>query len=163
MKKNYDFIWINLLTLVLGIIAFYSFDKKFEVFYAILATGISISIGYRHYKIENYKLFKELFTEFNEKYDTKFNNELSKIHNQYMVNPNYQLTENDNQLVIDYINLCAEEYLWYTKGRIDESVWKNWENGMKFYLNIEPIKKCFINEESQKDSYYGLFSRLNIT
>ena len=65
------------------------------------------------YKSDNDKIFKELFKEFNEKYDNKFNDGLEDIEIQYLKDNNFVLDSNQKKLVVDYLNLCAEEYLWY--------------------------------------------------
>ena len=162
MKKFIDIICINVLTLLIGLLSYYTLGKKTEVLTAIIVAGVSISYGVRQLKIENDKIFKELFTYYNKKYDEKFNDELSRIEQKTILNKDYELTEIETKLIIDYLNLCAEEYLWFQKGRIDNSVWLAWENGMKYYLKIEPIKKCFEKEKAQKNSYYGLFEKLKI-
>lgn len=161
LKRYSDLYLINILTIISGII-FYCFDRKPEIPIAIFATGISISFGFRQYKIENDKMFKELFQSFNEKYDLKFNNKLNKIEQKTKEDLNYELNKKQIALIMDYLNLCAEEYLWYTKGRIDETVWKSWEKGMKFYINIKSIKKVVETQKAQKDSFYGLFEKLKI-
>jgi hypothetical protein len=159
MKKYADIIIINFITLTVGVCIFYFFDKV-EVLAAIIATGISLSLGMRHYKTENDKLFKELFTEFNTKYDDKFNDKLQEIITQSETNENFELTLLDEQLIVDYLNFCSEEYLWKTKGRISNEVWNAWENGMVYYLNNPIINKVVIKQKGQKDSYYGLFSKI---
>ena len=162
MKKYKDIIIINLLMLLIGVFFYQLLGKKTEVLTAFFVTGISISFGIRQNKIENDRMFKELFTNFNDKYDKKFNNCLNQIENKTKNNSDYKLTNEEEELVIDYLNLCAEEYLWFSKGRIDDKVWEAWENGIKHYLQIGPINKCVIREIDQKDSYYGLFDRLKL-
>ena len=161
LRRYLDLYLINFITIVSGII-FYLIDKKPEIPIAIFATGISISFGFRQYKIEDDKIFKELFMMFNEKYDKKFNNYLNKIERKYRKDSNYVLSEKEITIIIDYLNFCAEEYLWYSKGRIDESVGSSWEKGMKYYLKIDPIKRIVETQNSQKDSYYGLFEKLKL-
>jgi len=63
--------------------------------------------------------------------------------------------------VIDYLNFCSEEYLWYTKGRIPDMVWTSWENGMIYFFNLPPINGIIISQNSQKTSYYGLFDKIS--
>lgn len=48
--------------------------------------------------------------------------------------------------------------MWVQKGGLSYDIWKNWENGILFHLEKEPIRKVF-QEERQfwKSSYYGLF------
>ena len=78
--KGYsDLIFINLFTLIIGLILFYCLGNKIEIIGAVLATGISLSFGVRQYKMENDKMFKELFENFNSRYDIKFNNKLNEI------------------------------------------------------------------------------------
>jgi hypothetical protein len=160
MKKNLDIVVINLLTVILGIIFYLCFGYKVEILAAIIAIGISLSLGLRQYEMENDRIFKELFIAFNEKYDTKFNGRLNEIDEKYKKENDYALTSIEISLVIDYFNLCAEEYLWYTKKRIPKIVWNSWENGMVYYLNIKPINDILIMEKNQPDSYYGLFSKI---
>ncbi|APY09531.1 hypothetical protein BWZ20_15005 [Winogradskyella sp. J14-2] len=155
-----DIILINLIAMLLGIGLFYLTKEKVEVLGAVIATGISLSLGIRQYKTENDKLFKELFTEFNAKYDLKFNDMLEEIVDKSELDKNFKLSSNEEKLIIDYLNFCAEEYLWKTKERIPKSVWKSWENGMLYYLNNPIINNIVSEQKLQKDSYYGLFEKL---
>lgn len=162
MKNYWDIIIINLTSILLALWTYYYFDGKPEMPIAILATGISASFGIRQYKIENDKMFKELFQAFNEKYDVKFNNALNLIVDKHQANDHYELDGDEKTLLIDYVNLCAEEYLWYKKGRIDADVWFAWEHGMRYYFKLKPISVCIEKEKTQKESYYGLFEKLNL-
>ena len=157
--RNQDLILINFLTLGAILISYYFTDLRIEILGAILATGISLSLGVRQYKTENDKIFKELFQEFNSKYDIKFNNKLNQIDTLIKSNKEVKLDENDVILVIDYLNFCSEEYLWYTKGRIPDMVWTSWENGMIYFFNLPPINDIILSQNSQKTSYYGLFDK----
>ena len=162
IKKHPDLIFINGISIIISLVIYFQFGKKPEISIAIIATGISITFGLRQYNIENDKMFKELFSSFNQKYDEKFNDTLNDIEYKTKENKNYKLTISESKLLNDYLNLCAEEYLWFSKGRIDNSVWQSWENGMKYYLNIPSIKGFVKEQELQKDSYYGLFEKLKL-
>jgi hypothetical protein len=155
-------LYIIVLTSLSGIAVFYFFGRKFELLITIFGVGISIAFSLRQYRIENDKMFKELFIMYNDKYDNKFNNCLNKIDEEVLKNPHYELCEKQKLVVIDYLNLCSEEYLWYKKGRIDKLAWNSWEKGMKYYLNISAIKNFIQNEKKQKDSYYGIFEYLKL-
>ncbi len=148
------------MAIIIAIFLYYLLKEKPEIPLAIIATGISISFGIRQSMIENDKIFKELFISFNQKYDDKFNSFLIEIVTKSREIEQYKLTRDEIKLVIDYLNFCAEEYLWYSKGRIDESVWQSWENGMKYYLCNPSIFPLVVKEKKQKDSYYGLFEKL---
>jgi hypothetical protein len=56
----------------------------------------------------------------------------------------------------DYFNLCSEEYLYYLKGFIYPEVWKAWCNGMEYFLQDKRIGDCWVKEEKNAASYYGL-------
>lgn len=162
MKKYNDIFLINLTAIGIAMLIYYILKEKSEIPIAIIATGISISFGIRQSKIENDKIFKELFISFNQKYDEKFNNSLNEIVAKNIENREYKLIPIEVKVVIDYLNFCAEEYLWYSKGRIDESVWQSWENGMRYYLSNPSILPFVVKEKKQKDSYYGLFEKLKL-
>lgn len=151
MKKYSDIIFINLIYLVIGIALFYFLDKQIEILVAVIATGISLALGIRQYKTENDKLFKQLFQEFNTEYDTKFRKKLSEIRKQNKIE--------DTDIVIDYFNFCAQEYLWKTKGRIPDNVWNSWEQGIVFFISNPLIEEIFIGEKEQRNSYYGWHER----
>jgi len=159
-KSYSDLILINLFTLIIGLLLFIYFGNKTEIIGAVLATGISLSFGVRQYKMENDKMFKELFENFNSRYDIKFNNKLNEIDATYKIDKNLVIEGNDRLLVIDYLNFCSEEYLWYNKRRIPENVWQSWENGMLYFLNLKPINQVVQTQNKQKNSYYGLFEKL---
>lgn len=160
MKKYWDIILINLLFLIFALLIYNFIGHKVEVLGAFIAIGISLSLGIRSYKSDNDKIFKELFKEFNEKYANKFNDGLEDIENQYMKDNNFVLDADKRKLVVDYLNRCAEEYLWYELERIPEKVWRSWENGMVYYLNIKPINIIVQEENKKSDSYYGLFKKI---
>ena len=129
-----------------------------------LALLISFVFYLQKHKLEELKLFTELFREFNERYD-KLNSKLNKI----IAKENLTLEEIDNKsdddvisrdVLFDYFNLCAEEYLYYKKGYILPEVWEYWENGMERFFNDPRIKKLWeednINSDgSSNNSYYG--------
>jgi hypothetical protein len=168
MKKfrKYFIRYIDILIiLITGIITYWiycHYRENIEVPIAFFGVGISIAFSLRQYRIENDKMFKELFVMYNDKYDRKFNNSLNKIVRKTKEDINYKLNKKEIPIITDYLNMCAEEYLWYTKGRIDPEAWKSWERGMKFYLFQTPIKRHIENEQVQKDSYYGIFEYLKI-
>ena len=89
------------------------------------------------------------------------NEDLSLIYNgefiQFARSP-----KTEKSVIIDYLNLCSEEYYWFKKGRIDLKVWESWKDGMKFYLTNENFKSTVEEQKQEKDSYYGLFEELKL-
>ncbi len=159
-KIYLDLIIIYVATLIIALTLFIFLGEKIEIIGAVLATGISLAFGFRQYTMENDKMFKELFGEFNRKYDSKFNDKLNKIDAFIKVGNQLVLEDSDKLIIIDYLNFCSEEYLWYSKGRIPEIVWNSWENGMIYFLNLKPINEVVLTQKKQKTSYYGLFEKL---
>lgn len=60
----------------------------------------------------------------------------------------------DKQVLFDYFNLCAEEYLYYKTGFIDEEVWASWLRGMGAFAKVEHIRSLW-QAELEAGSYYG--------
>lgn len=160
-KKNLYLLLINVITLILGMIL-YNLTRKIELAISLIAGGFTFAISLRQYEMENDRIFKELFTAFNLKYDEKFNNTLNKIDMQFKEKKEYTIDEEETKLIIDYLNLCAEEYLWFKKGRISDEVWIAWKAGMSYFLTLYPIIGIVKNESKMDISYYGLFKELEL-
>jgi len=92
---------------------------------ALGALGGFVGFLYASHR-EDTRLFMELFRSFNERYD-RLNEELSRI---AADDAAAELSVDDANRLMDYFNLCAEEYLFYTAGYIDEQVWQSWARGM---------------------------------
>lgn len=149
--------------LFIGVLVTFIFMENKEIddkiYYSIVGALITLYIGLTQYQLNNDKIFKELFNSFNQKYDEEFNdliNELSNNESKRVLN------QKEKALIIDYLNLSAEEYLWYKKGRIPKDVWTAWKNGIKANLKIDEVHEVASQEYNKfKNSYYGLFEELN--
>ncbi|HEY5534704.1 MAG TPA: hypothetical protein VIL99_07215 [Ignavibacteria bacterium] len=86
----------------------------------------------------------------------------------YLLKLNYPGTRKTYEdIIFDYLNLCAEEYFWEEQGLIIKEAWENWSKGIEYFLDnpiiIEVIKsekkKMEIidkkNEIEINDFYYG--------
>ena len=104
--------------------------------------------------LEERRFARELFAEFNRKYND-LNEALFDIHS----NPSPELSDKERKVLVDYFNLCAEEWLQYDEGHIRPSIWKSWNNGMKYYYREPKIRK-FWDAELESDSYYGFTNNL---
>lgn len=128
---------------------------------ALLATlGSIATIYYGSLKtqLDNDLLFKELFNSFNGRYDNQINNLINSLR----LEPR-DLLDDEKILVIDYFNLCAEEYLWMVKGRIPKDVWNAWKAGIKDNLQVPQVRELFMAEtrtNTGKASYYGLYDEV---
>jgi hypothetical protein len=96
-----------------------------SIILGLSALGVSWFYSHRTNKLEGDKMMKELFTEFNQRYD-KLNDSLVSIEKEGLTFED--LNEKKNKIyrqdVIDFFNPCAEEFYWNQKGRIDPKVWK---------------------------------------
>ncbi|NRB63981.1 MAG: hypothetical protein HRU40_13320 [Saprospiraceae bacterium] len=161
LKSNYFELFTILYIVFIVCWVYFDFEDKL----GILVTGIYLSILYFFQKqnLEELKTFKELFVEFNSRYDN-LNNKLNKISKKdegiddlYKIFPKNK----DRDTLDDYFNLCAEEYLFYKKGLIVKEVWTSWCKGMIYHLKNHIIWEYW--EEVQKEeSYYGLTTEIII-
>ena len=123
----------------------------------LMALVTTIFIGYLNFQQTQDRLFKDLFREFNERYD--------KLNDHFEVLKRYQgdfsiidIEQTHLKLVVDYLNLCAEEYFWFEKGRIDPQAWESWKAGMKTWADVPIVQIVFHNEMATwTSSYYRGF------
>jgi len=138
-----------LATVILAVLACDSVDWKLIV--TIIGAILSFVYFAQKQNLEELRLFKELFAEFNQRYD-RLNESLNRI---LLRDPEDELTAGELDVLNDYFNLCGEEYLFFRKGYIYPEVWKAWLNGMKIFYHDERIRELWL-EELETDSYYGL-------
>ena len=121
-----------------------------EVLLSSIGAVAGFSYFLYHQHLDETKLFKDLFIEFNVRYD-KLNDGLNTI----LVGPKEgELSESERELVFSYFNLCAEEYFFYKAGYIDQSVWQAWCRGMDIFFTHPRIRDLW-DADCRADSYYG--------
>jgi len=152
--------------LILLLIICYSYEKlSLELLGSALAGLIAIYISLEKQSMESDMVFKDLFNEFNNRYNSALNDIFNKMRLQSVIiekpegnKEGSELDEKEKLMIIDYFNLCAEEYLWYSKGRIPQKIWNAWEKGILENLNLKDVINLFEQETNttQKSiSYYG--------
>jgi hypothetical protein len=153
--KHFVFDWFALIAglLVVGLLALTWFlpNSRAENWKLLLTLwgGVLSSLYFiSKQKLEETRLFAELFQSFNRRYD-KMNEGLNEL----MENPDRELRPCDKDLLYDYFNLCAEEYLFYKRGYIYQEVWDAWKNGIRHYMSDPRIRELW-TEEKRSDSYY---------
>jgi len=141
-------------------ITYIIFDYNNNIFLGLLGTTATLYFGAIRYKIEDDKFFKDLFNEFNNKYDEEFNDLLNELRD----NADYELNVDQKNIIIDYLNLSAEEFLWRSKNRIPSDVWESWKSGIKNNLEISQVNEVYqteiLNSYGRK-SFYGLPEELD--
>lgn len=143
--------WIALL--VGGIAVYLAFvlggDDRAGLIGAAIAGALGFCYFVQQQKLAETQLFHNLFTTFNARYD-KLNGPLAEI-----AERQEPLTLDQRNSIVDYFNLCAEEYLFYSEGYIHRDVWRSWCRGMSWYLKRHPFRDIW-NAEVVTESFYGL-------
>lgn len=115
----------------------------------------TVYVGLLNYWLQRDKVMQDLFTAFNIRYD-RLNGDLLAIEK------GTYMDGDPDRVIMDYLNLCAEEYFWYTRGRIDSAIWRAWRNGMENWLQVPAIRAVAVRESKLRDSYYGLFDAVKV-
>lgn len=146
--------WIALLALFVGIVLCVCFggEQRIAASGAVVAAVLGFCYFVQQQKLAETQLFYELFTGFNARYDG-LNEDLKRITDENI--PAVSLLPEDEALIVDYFNLCAEECLFYQEGFIHQKAWQALCRGMLGYLRRHPFKDIW-NEEVKSDSFYGL-------
>ena len=144
--------WVVLIVALLAVIAvslIYKAGQRAAPIESILAAVLGLCYFTQQQRLAEIRWFKELFTEFNHRYDNLHTRlqEISK--------PEKPRSETDSETIIEYFNLCGEEYLFFKEGYIHPQVWTAWCSGMLWYFEREPFRTRWKDEEP-KNSYYGL-------
>ena len=140
---------------VLGIIWGFKWFEPEGAWSAILPVGSILTFFYflQKQQLKETRLMKELITDFNGRYGA-LNEELQSILKTGQEHPASMLTQNERKTLVDYFNLCAEEYLFYDLGYVEPRVWGAWGDGMNEYAKDWRIRELW-KREKQSDSYYG--------
>ncbi|NDP28241.1 MAG: hypothetical protein GZ087_12565 [Flavobacterium sp.] len=121
---------------------------------------ITLIYNYKNTQLANHKMHKELFTEFNKKYDT-LNGDLNYIcslSKGFFLE--FDMGEDSRRLqtvINDFFNLCAEEYYWSREKRIPKRVWKSWEKGMNDIYNQSEIIRHYWDEECKNEGHLSYY------
>jgi hypothetical protein len=147
-RRWYPWLFAVLCIAVVGGALLLGSQLRIEVVVSALggAGGVTAFLYTQH--LQETRLFTELFQSFNKRYD-----ELNERLNEIAVSAAAELGSNDRQVLMDYFNLCGEEYLYFSAGYIDRLVWSSWVNGMSFYAAI-PAIRTFWEQELKGGSYY---------
>lgn len=125
-------------------------EQPLQIALPIIGSLLSLFYFVQKQKLEELKVFREIFTECNSRYD-EVNESLAEI----VESEGKCLSSVEKQILVDYFNLCGEEYLYYRHGIIDPTVWEAWANGMRAILEAPRITEHWKKEKST-GSYYGL-------
>lgn len=149
-RSRYPWVFFALAALANTCIYFFAHDAKAFELYLASTGGIA---GFVHFLYSQHnqgtQLFVTLFKEFNARYDS-LNERLNAIFDRNTS----ELSSEDRKVLFDYFNLCAEEYLFFKAGYIDQDVWRSWLAGMRYFSRNANIRYCW-ETELKSGSYYG--------
>ena len=149
--KHYG--WIAILMMIVGIGAAATIRPERFLGLSITWVGGVFSFVFfvQRQALEEMRLFKDLFTEFNRRYDT-LNESLNRIVSK---DQDSRLEPCEIDVLNDYFNLCAEEYLFFQRKLIYPEVWRAWQRGMTHFYENRRIGEYW-REELESGSYYGM-------
>ena len=142
--------WLILTTTVVAIGILLTLKEQIATIATVVGALFSLMYFLQKQKLEEIRVFREIFKECNSRYD-EMNDALAIIGKKSLTD----LTETERSRVIDYLNLCGEEYLYFKRGYIDPSVWQAWNNGMKAVTSAPSIRGIWETEKNT-GSYYDL-------
>lgn len=67
------------------------------------------------------------------------------------------LESKDESVLMDYFNLCSEQFVWRERSYVPDDVWVYWKKGMMAYWE-NPAIQAFWKKELETETYYGMTS-----
>ncbi|WP_428235172.1 hypothetical protein [Gracilimonas sp.] len=149
---------------------------EFRAWVAIIIGLITLLFAFMRQKHNDMSVFFQLFEKYNQRYDELndyMNTILATTNDTELIEQNPRIEpfglvgrkcsrelaprlHNESgvkNVLDDYLNLCAEEYLAYSNGYIPPQIMEYWYNGMKVFFKNDDIRQYF-REELKSDSYY---------
>lgn len=146
------------LFMTLGVATKENRNEKVDWLAAIVAAAAAL-LSLNQHAIEHDRARRKLFSSYNKRYN-KMNEGLNEILAQSKQSTSAELRTEQKDKLFDYFNLCAEEYLSYSDGYVDERVWKAWCNGLLYYVDTDHRICTLFQKETEPEcaniSYYGL-------
>lgn len=142
--------WLLLVAVAATVGTLLAMQEQVATIATVVGALLSVAYFLQKQKLEELRIFREIFKECNSRYD-EMNEALAAIGKK----TSGELTVEERSKVIDYLNLCGEEYLYFKRGYIDPSVWQAWNNGMKAVASAPNIRSIW-EAEKQTGSYYDL-------
>lgn len=126
---------------------------------AVMALCTTLFFGYLNYQHTQDRLFKDLFKEFNERYNA-LSDQFQRLEEKYPAEVKLSDVANEDlKIIISYLNLCAEEYFWFDRGRLDIGAWESWKSGMGTWAKLPVLKVVFEDEVATwTTAYYADFN-----
>lgn len=147
--RYYGFIALVILALGMVPLITTAGATRWQVLLGFLGGVATFVLAVQKQKMEELRLFDELFARFNRRFD-EMNETLNAIRDSQG-----SLSEAQENQLYDYFNLCGEEYLMYVEGYIHPRVWQAWKRGMQDFRRDRRIRVLW-DKELRTGSYYDL-------
>ena len=157
LKVHYILI-IAFIAIIVALVSYLYFKYDEKLLLGAIGVITTFYFGITKTQMENDRFFKELFRDFNLRY-SELNKSLYDITSSNK--PIEKLTFEEKDIIYDYFNLCAEEYYWHKKNRINNSVWQSWKNGMDFWFSKPIVKEMWEEEMSNSNSKASYYMKSN--
>ena len=142
--------WLLCPALLVAIAVLLMLKEQLTTIATVVGALLSIAYFLQKQKLEETRLFREIFKECNARYDA-MNEGLAVVVTKH---PD-AITQVEIGKIVDYLNLCGEEYLYFKRGYIEPSVWQAWQSGMKAIVDAPSVRQVWIREK-RTGSYYDL-------
>ena len=153
--RNYWWIFVLIFIMFLGLLSLTGSGKRWNIAFSGITILITSFFFIQKQRVEELRLFHDIFKEFNERYNT-LNDSLNRIFDTKGDTP---ISSDERGTLFDYFNLCGEEYFYYKQGHIYPEVWTSWINGMNYFHKNSRIGKIW-DEELEQNSYYDFDKNL---
>lgn len=143
-------------------------NNWFKTYEIIIQTFATLSIGIAAIlvtwiyaknsdRISKDQIFNTLYSTFNARYD-QINNTLHEMELSDQLTLQALIEHPEfYKASIDFFNICAEEYYWKNKGRIDDDVWLAWHFGMNYWYKTIPALRELWNVETEGQKYKSYY------
>jgi hypothetical protein len=117
----------------------------------LISLAVTFWFGQRETRIADHQLFISVARDVHERYSRLYP-VLASLPKQHIT----QLTDEQQQAISQYVNLCAEEYLWKQKGIVQREIWEVWEQAIRAKFS-HPVIRAAWKQNYRNDKYYKGF------
>ena len=128
--------------------------QLFVLLVAVAAVIVTLIINQKQTKILNNQLRSNFFSDYTKRYQ-----EIMLHIPDEILSDTYDYSKLDSETkcyLRAYIDLCSEEYYLKINNNIDEYVWENWKDGIKYAFKRPVIREAWnqFNKENYPDFKY---------
>lgn len=115
----------------------------------LVAAALAVLFFDQRHRLEANKLLREITKSCNDRYQQDWSTLQDAA-------TGHVTGKAQGEAFTKYLNLCAEEYLYWSLGLLHPDVWGAWRDGMRLTFNSSDALSTFALRELRAGSYYGL-------